>query len=91
MKSLTYLGNVMNTSARSFYLEHGVTSVEPAYEIRIRDWSSDVCSSDLEHAEEVIAISKSFNIDAKIVGRIEESGDLIYLWYINHHNGGLIE
>ena len=32
MKSLTYLGNVMNTSARSFYLEHGVTSVEPAYE-----------------------------------------------------------
>ena len=25
-----------------------------------------------EHAEEVIAISKSFNIDAKIVGRIEE-------------------
>ncbi len=26
-----------------------------------------------EHAEEVIAISKSFNIDAKIVGRIEES------------------
>lgn len=32
MKSLTYLGNVMNTSARSFYLEHGVVSVEPAYE-----------------------------------------------------------
>ena len=26
-----------------------------------------------EHAEEVIAISKSFNIDAQIVGRIEES------------------
>ena len=32
MKSLTYLGNVMNTSARSFYLEHGAVSVEPAYE-----------------------------------------------------------
>ena len=30
--SLTYLGNVMNTSARSFYLAHGVSSVEPAYE-----------------------------------------------------------
>ncbi len=27
----------------------------------------------LKRAEEVIAISKSFNIDAKIVGRIEES------------------
>ena len=26
-----------------------------------------------EHAEELIAISKSFNIDAQIVGRIEES------------------
>ena len=26
-----------------------------------------------EHAEEVIAISKAFNIDAQIVGRIEES------------------
>ena len=26
-----------------------------------------------EHAEEVIAISKSFNIDAQIVGRVEES------------------
>lgn len=27
----------------------------------------------LEHAEEVIAISKSFNIDAQVVGRVEES------------------
>ena len=26
-----------------------------------------------EHAEQVIEISKSFNIDAQIVGRIEES------------------
>ena len=26
-----------------------------------------------EHAEEVIAISKSFGIDAQIVGRVEES------------------
>lgn len=26
-----------------------------------------------EHAEEVIAISRSFNIDARVVGRIEES------------------
>lgn len=30
--SLTYLGNVMNTAARSFYLSHGVTSIAPAYE-----------------------------------------------------------
>ena len=30
--SLTYLGNVMNTAARSFYQAHGVASVEPAYE-----------------------------------------------------------
>lgn len=30
--SLTYLGNVMNTAARSFYSEHGVASIEPAYE-----------------------------------------------------------
>ncbi len=30
--SLTYLGNVMNAAAKSFYLSHGVSSVEPAYE-----------------------------------------------------------
>ena len=30
--SLAYLGNVMNTAARSFYQAHGVASVEPAYE-----------------------------------------------------------
>ena len=30
--SLTYLGNAMNTAARSFYQAHGVASVEPAYE-----------------------------------------------------------
>lgn len=30
--SLTYLGNVMNSAARSFYLDHGVSSVAPAYE-----------------------------------------------------------
>ena len=30
--SLTYLGNVMNEEARRFYLEHGVSSVAPAYE-----------------------------------------------------------
>lgn len=31
-KSLTYSGNVMNESARSFYLAHGVSSIAPAYE-----------------------------------------------------------
>lgn len=30
--SLTYLGNVMNSQARRFYLEHGVARVAPAYE-----------------------------------------------------------
>ncbi len=30
--SLTYLGNVMNTEARSFYTEHGVKSITSAYE-----------------------------------------------------------
>lgn len=29
---LTYLGNVMNSEARRFYLDHGVASVAPAYE-----------------------------------------------------------
>lgn len=31
-ESLTYLGNVMNTAARSFYQTHGVAAIEPAYE-----------------------------------------------------------
>lgn len=30
--SLTYLGNVMNTAAKKFYLDHGVSTVEPALE-----------------------------------------------------------
>lgn len=30
--SLTYLGNVMNTYAASFYTDHGIASVAPAYE-----------------------------------------------------------
>lgn len=30
--ALTYLGNVMNTRAASFYQDHGVKEVEPAYE-----------------------------------------------------------
>lgn len=30
--SLTYLGNVMNSRAASFYKEHGVQSIEPAFE-----------------------------------------------------------
>lgn len=32
IRSLTYLGNVMNSAARSFYQEHGLSSVAPAYE-----------------------------------------------------------
>lgn len=31
-KTLTYLGNVMNSQAAEFYREHGVEAVEPAYE-----------------------------------------------------------
>lgn len=33
-KRLTYLGNVANSEARRFYEEHGVESVEPAFEVR---------------------------------------------------------
>lgn len=30
--TLTYLGNVMNTAATTFYQEHGISSIAPAYE-----------------------------------------------------------
>ena len=30
--TLTYLGNVMNSQAKQFYLEHGIHAVSPAYE-----------------------------------------------------------
>ena len=30
--SLTYLGNVMNTRAASFYADHGIATVAPAYQ-----------------------------------------------------------
>lgn len=32
VSSLSYLGNVMNSEARSFYQEHGVKDIAPAYE-----------------------------------------------------------
>ncbi len=35
--SLTYLGNVMNSEARSFYAGHGVQSIAPAYEAQPAD------------------------------------------------------
>ena len=35
LASLTYLGNVMNASARSFYTEHGVGTVADAFERRL--------------------------------------------------------
>ncbi|MGM9758983.1 MAG: U32 family peptidase [Parabacteroides sp.] len=35
-RQLTYLGNVANSLARSFYLDHGVQSVEPAFELSPR-------------------------------------------------------
>ncbi len=34
---LTYLGNVYNAKARSFYVEHGVSVIDPAFEIRNRE------------------------------------------------------
>ncbi len=33
-KQLTYLGNVANSEARQFYKEHGVESIEPAFEVK---------------------------------------------------------
>lgn len=36
-RQLTYLGNVANTQARSFYQEHGVKEIEPAFELKAPD------------------------------------------------------
>lgn len=36
-QQLTYLGNVANREARTFYLEHGVKSLEPAFEVKSRE------------------------------------------------------
>src|SRR3546814_4126443 len=50
-----------------------------AYEMRISDWSSDVCSSDLQHRGiEAAAVSGQFGIaeveaDAEFAGEIERS------------------
>src|SRR3546814_8140377 len=44
-----------------------------AYEMRISDWSSDVCSSDLNNAN--IAVFRGFDIGAKgqVIGRLPHS------------------
>ncbi len=34
IQQLTYLGNVANAKARSFYQDHGVKSIEPAFELK---------------------------------------------------------
>lgn len=36
-QKLTYLGNVYNAKARKFYAEHGVTEIDPAFEMQNRD------------------------------------------------------
>ena len=36
-QQLTYLGNVANTRARSFYQEHGVKTIDPAFELKAPD------------------------------------------------------
>src|SRR3546814_10254911 len=46
-----------------------------AYELRIRDWSSDVCSSDLgELVAEVVVVVGQVRIDDGVVGRYAEAG-----------------
>ena len=37
VKELTYLGNVMNAQARTFYQDHGVTSIDDAFEKAVPD------------------------------------------------------
>ena len=52
----------------------GCSSDVHLYVISFRcEFTENIADNTPEHAEEVIAISKSFNIDAQIVGRIEES------------------
>src|SRR5665647_2202862 len=36
-KKLTYLGNVVNVKAESFYREHGVEDVEPGFEVKVQE------------------------------------------------------
>jgi len=44
-KELTYLGNVLNQKAAEFYKEHGVTSIDPAFESR--PFSKEARSADV--------------------------------------------
>src|SRR3546814_5085361 len=44
-----------------------------AYEMRISDWSSDVCSSDLEDAPEMVAVGKDLVLMRQVrAARIDE-------------------
>ena len=52
--------------------EQSGTAWDEMYKVFNMGHRLEVCLSP-EHAEEVIAISKSFNIDAQVVGRVEES------------------
>src|SRR3546814_7643487 len=49
-----------------------------AYEMRISDWSSDVCSSDLEHDEQRIAVGKRDRgkVEMAAVGKADLPGPL---------------
>src|SRR3546814_10824337 len=59
---------------RIFFLKQ-----KPAYEMRISDWSSDVCPSDLlvlENADRIRAVSYGRWPDAKTIKRFKDAGVL---------------
>src|SRR3546814_18815516 len=51
-----------------------------AYEMRISDWSSDVCSSDLEAVAYVTGTQYSRPVTKLDAGGIQIQGDLFHLW-----------
>ncbi len=69
--------------------EESNTSWEEMYKVFNMGHRMEVYTDNLERAEELIAISKSFNVDAQIIGRVEafegkkvtvvtEEGSLVY-------------
>src|SRR3546814_7024918 len=59
------------------YCDFFFFKLKTAYEMRIRDWSSDVCSSDLKYAEKALALSSGEHVQPEMIAARDLPSDKV--------------